>query len=145
MKFVHSKEPLSMEQIASFEHDLGLQFPRSLREHFLRTNGGRPDLCVYDDEEDSTVGVIVSECLPLRHKGESAITVYKDQVLSKGLVPKPFFPFAVDPGGDYLYVDCSSASGTVYLYLHDTGGEPLVPFKVSLDEFWARLKPDENE
>jgi cell wall assembly regulator SMI1 len=143
MKFTHSKDPLTIEQITSFERELGLQFPQSLRAHFLRANGGRPDLCIYDDEADSNVGVVVSECLPIRHEGESAIIVYKDQVLSKALLPKHFFPFAVDPGGDYLYVDCSSESGMVYLYLHDTVGEPLVPFKVGLDEFWSRLKPDE--
>jgi hypothetical protein len=93
--------------------------------------------------EDANVDTVVSECLPLQHEGWSAITVYKDYVLKKSIVPRHFFPFAVDGSGDFFYVDCSSASGMVYLYRHDDMPKPLVALNVSIDEFWSRLKPDE--
>jgi cell wall assembly regulator SMI1 len=137
MKFIDCEDPLTVEEITAFERQLGLRFPQSLRKHFLRANGGSPDPCVYDGDN---VGVVVQECLPLRHGKGSAIKAYETLVLAKELVPEHFFPFAVDPGGDYLYVDCSSASGAVYLYLHDTGSDHLVSLNVSLDDFWSRLK-----
>lgn len=142
MRFIDCEKPLTAEQLASFERELNLQFPPALREHYLRANGGCPEPYVY---EDANVYTSVSECLPLQHEGWSAIRVYKNQVLEKSLVPKHFFPFAVDGGGDFFFVDCSSASGMVYLHRHDTGGEPLVALNVGIDEFWSRLKPDENE
>jgi len=140
MKVTDCEEPLTEGKVASFERELGLQFPPGLREHFLRANGGRPDPCVYEDDKVDTV---VSEFLPLRHGKGSAISVYQDHVLSKAFVPRHFFPFAVDGGGDYFYVDCSPGGGRVYLYRHDTAYEPVVPLNVSIDEFWSRLKSNE--
>jgi len=134
-----SEEPLTEENINFFERELALQFPLSLREHFLRANGGRPDLNVY---EYDNVDTDVSEFLPLRYGRGSAISVYQNHVLSKGFVPRHFFPFAVDGGGDYFYVDCSTEDGMVYLYRHDTAFEHIVPLNVGIDEFCSRLKPD---
>lgn len=139
MRFLGAKEPLTEEQLDAYEHRLGLTFPPPLRKHYLRTNGGSPEPYMYEDENVDTV---VNDCLPLLPAGESAVSVYNDHVLAKGFVPRHFFPFAVDPGGDYFYVDTSSADGTVYLYRHDTAFEHLIPLNVGLDEFWSRLKPD---
>src|SRR5262245_15397292 len=134
VRFVDCDEPLTEERIAHFERELGLRFPQSLREHYLRANGGCPDPYVYEDDDVDTV---VQECLPLGHGKGSAIKTYEVLVLFKAFVPKWFFPFACDPTGDYFYVDCSSEAGDVYLYRHDTAGEPLVDLKVGLDEFWS--------
>lgn len=134
---------LSEEQIESVERSLGLQFPRSLREYFLQPDRVRQDLCIYDDEEDERVGVVVHHRLSLSDGRENALAIYSDHVLKKELVPRSFFPFAVDPGGDILYVDCSSQSGSVYLWHHDTAFDPIIPFKIDLETFWSRLRPDE--
>jgi SMI1-KNR4 cell-wall len=141
MKFINSEEPLTTEKIAAFERELGLHFPPGLRGHYLRANGGSPERDVYEDEN---VDTMIQKCLPLRHGKGSAIRTYEVLVLSKGLVPKHFFPFACDPGGDYFYVDCSSTRGMVYLYRHDTAFEPLVDLHVSIDDFWSRLKADDD-
>ena len=121
---------------------MGLRFPQSLREHYLRANGGYPEPYIY---EDDNVDTAVQACLPLRRGKGSAIDVYEDHVLSKAFVPRHLFPFARDPGGDNFYVDTLSPLGMVYLYRHDvgTGEEPLVALNVGIDEFWSRLKPDE--
>lgn len=134
---------LTEAQVATVERDLGLTFPRPLRDYFLRTNGGYPDLCVYEDEGDEEIGVVVQHCLPLTKERVAADSTYRSLVAAKGLVPKHFFPFALDPGGDVLFVDCSTEDGQVVLWHHDTAFDPLVPIKVGLDEFWSRLKPDE--
>jgi cell wall assembly regulator SMI1 len=144
MKLSKSEAPLTEAEIEGIEKDVGLQFPRSLKEHYLRANGGYPvDVRVYEDENDEDVGVSVQHCLPLRGAKGAAPMYYQRLVVSASVVPKSFFPFAIDPGGDVLFVDCSSAEGQVYLWHHDTAFDPIVPFKVGLDEFWSRLKPEE--
>jgi hypothetical protein len=141
MKFEHADISLTLRDISDAEKEVGLSFPTSLRNHYLTVNGGSPNPYVYEDENVDTT---ISECLPLRstRSRDTAIVVYQDLVISKGIVPTHFFPFAIDSGGDYLFVDCSSVDGDVYLYQHDTIYEPLVPLRVGLDEFWARLKPE---
>jgi hypothetical protein len=130
-----------VEQIASFERELDIRFPPGLRKHYLRANGGYPEPYNYEDE---IVDTVVQGCLPLQYDGYSAITAYKDQILKKSVLPKHFFPFAYDPGGNLFYVDCSSANGMVYLHWHDVTNEPLIALNVDIDEFWSRLKPDKD-
>jgi cell wall assembly regulator SMI1 len=138
IKFTDCEELPTEEQITSFEHELSLQFPRGLREHYLRANGGSPDPYMY---EDDNVDTVVSQCFPLRRGKGSAISYYEILVLKKALVPKTFFPLAVDGSGDIFFVDCSSDKGLMYLWHHEIG-ESLVALNVSIDEFWTRLKPD---
>ena len=140
MEFHHCEAPPTEEQIAAFERELGLTFPRSLKEHYLRANGGSPDPYVYEDEDVDTV---VSRCLPLRRGSVSAVGLYEDLVLGKSLVPRHLFPLALDGGGDVFFVETTSEDARVYLWHHDTAFEPLVPLNVGLDEFWSRLKADE--
>jgi hypothetical protein len=132
---------LSLEEIKSVEDYLSLEFPISLREHFTRSNGGTPDPDCYESPTDPDVGVIISSCYPLRHGKGSAVNLYEELVLKKGLVPKTFFPVANDPGGDILFVDCATHEGLVYLWHHDTAFDPVVPFHIGLAQFWDSLQP----
>lgn len=134
-------KPLAETHVAAAERAVGLQFPPVLRGHFLRTNGGRPHLNVYRDERDEGVTAVVSEWLPLLAEGETAVVVYMDHVHRKKVVPAHFFPFALEPSGDYFYVDCSSTEGLVHLHRHDTAFERVFAFNVGLDVFVSRLKP----
>jgi hypothetical protein len=110
-----------------------------LRGQYLKSNGGTPDPYVYEDDDVDTV---VSEFLPLvscRAK-RTAFNVYENLVLAKALVPLQFFPFAVDGGGDYFFVDCSSANENVSFFVGDD--RSLLRLSVGLPEFWARLKQE---
>jgi tetratricopeptide (TPR) repeat protein len=134
-------KPLAETHVAAAERAVGLHLPPVLRAHFLRTNGGRPHLNVYRDERDEGVTAVVSEWLPLLAEGETAVVVYMDHVHRKKVVPAHFFPFALEPSGDYFYVDCSSAEGLVHLHRHDTAFVAVVAFNVGLDVFLSRLRP----
>lgn len=70
-----------------------------------------------------------------------ATETYAHLVRDHRLVPGHFFPFAVDGGGDYFFVDCSTTDGEVHLYRHDTARAPLIPLSIGLNQFWDRLQP----
>jgi len=128
--------PASDEEIDDLEKRIGFTLPLGLRELFRIANGGRPEPSVYRDDDNDTD---VSECLALREGNGSALWTYELFVLSKQLVPRTFFPFALDSGGDCFFVDCSIAQSPVFLYVHDTAFEHLRSLNVSLEEFWDRL------
>lgn len=129
-------EPATDEQIDDLERRVGLRFPSGLRRLFSEANGGRPNPYIYRDDNNDTD---VSECLAIREGKGSAMWTYELLVLSKRLVPKQFFPFAVDSGGDCFFVDCSPAKGCVYVYVHDTAFEHVRLLCANLEDFWSRL------
>jgi hypothetical protein len=135
VKFVECDPPASDQEIDDLEKRVGLRFPEGLRRLFREANGGRPEPYNYSDGAHDTD---VSECLALRPGKGSAEWTYDLLVSSKKLVPKHFFPFAVDSGGNTFFVDCSSAEGAVYLYVHELPVEH-VPLNVNIDGFWSRL------
>jgi cell wall assembly regulator SMI1 len=141
MRFDDCDVALTDAQVQSVEASLGLRFPPSLREYYVRWNGGSPDPYRYEDENLDTV---VADCMPLvsRHRRGTSVESYRNLVLAKRLVPRHFFPFAVDGGGDYFFVDCSSADAAVYFYRGDSAHDALLPLQVGLPDFWRRLKPE---
>jgi hypothetical protein len=49
----------------------------------------------------------------------------------------------VDGGGDYFFVDCSTAAGSVSFYRGDSStGEPLLDLELTFEQFWQSLKPE---
>ncbi|HEY7375627.1 MAG TPA: SMI1/KNR4 family protein [Polyangia bacterium] len=132
VRFVECDPPASDEEIDDLEQRVALRFPAALRRLFREANGGRPEPYIYGDTD-------VSECLALRSGKGSAEWTYDLLVASKQLVPRHFFRFAVDSGGNTFLVDCSSDQGMVFLWVHDTADERLLPLDVSLEEFWSCL------
>jgi hypothetical protein len=136
-----SEPALTAGDIANAETSLGLSFPESVRKLYLSTNGGYPEPYVF---ENASVDTVVAEFLPLKsaRKG-TALKSYEHLVVNKRLVARDFFPFAVDGGGDYFFVDCSTSEGVVYFYRGDSAErERLLDLKLGFDEFWASLKSE---
>jgi cell wall assembly regulator SMI1 len=138
---------LSQRDIAKAEQAIGLTLPPAVKKFYAKWNGGSPEPYMY---QDGTIDTVVAELLPLKSstaRGEAGQT-YRRLVLEKQIVPKHFFPFAVDGGGDYFFVDCTDpAAGSIYFfrsdYWFDDREKCLVKLPVSFDEFWLGLKPDE--
>ena len=144
MTFDNTDAALTIHDIAQVEVELGLTFPLPLRRHYLQWNGGSPDPYVYEDEHIDTV---VADVLPLKSPiNGTAVKSYRALVLEKQLVPRTFFPFAVDGGGDYFFADCSDPNGQVYFFngeaWFDDRDRCLVKLPVDFDGFFASLKPE---
>jgi hypothetical protein len=143
MILTNPEPPVTAEDIADAELTLGLKFPQSLRDLYLSSNGGSPEPYVFENREIDT---IIAEFLPLKSESEgTAIRSYQRLVRDLGLLPRHFFPFAVDGGGDYFFVDCSTITGAVYFYRSDSYcADKLVDLEMDFGRFWASLK-EENE
>lgn len=141
MTFSNSEPSLSHADIADAEAILGMSLPIAVREHYLAVNGGSPVPYVY---EDTNLETVVSEFLPLKSEHiRTALKTYEHLVLRKKLVPRPFFPFAVDGGGDYFFVDCSTSDGVVHFFRSDSArGAHLLNLRVGYKKFWPLLKPE---
>ncbi|MFD0892904.1 SMI1/KNR4 family protein [Luteolibacter ambystomatis] len=145
MKFINVDKILTEEEVADAEKELGFAFPKALRLLFLQHNGGDPDPYVFKSD---TLDTLVNETLPLvSSKGRvAALDTYRNLILRKMIAPKKFFPFAVDPGGDYFFVDCEKMEAPVYYYRSDSifsSGQPLEQISESLEQFWKELQPEE--
>lgn len=144
MRFTGPENALDAKTLAEIESRLGLTFPAALRETYLAANGGCPEPYVYNGTRIETV---VSELLPLVSDDHgTAVQTYERLVRKLKLVPCHLFPFAVDGGGDYFFVDCADEAGAVFFYRSDTASdEKLLDLGVGLAEFWQRLEEEEDE
>lgn len=139
MKFTNSEPSINAQEIANAEKALGITFPASVRSLYLSTNGGNPEPYVFENDEINTV---VSEFLPLKSSSKgTALKSYERLVLNKKLVSHHFSPFAIDGGGDYFFVDCSTPNGDVCFYRSDSAANEHLPnLKLGFDQFWGLLK-----
>jgi SMI1 / KNR4 family (SUKH-1) len=143
MKFENSEPPLNVVQIAEIESTLKLDLPQNLKKLYMTTNGGSPDPYVY---EDDNVDTVVADFFPIASSSgaRTAVDIYHNLVVSKKIVPRHYFPFAVDGGGDYFFVDCSSENGSTYLFRGDVAEDEsnLLSLNLGIADFWSKLKPE---
>ena len=142
MKFENSESPANVKEISEIESRLDLNLPVDLKKIYMTSNGGSPELYVFEDENVDTV---VANFLPITSSGaRTAVDVYSHLVIAQAMVPKQYFPFAVDGGGDYFFIDCSAEIELVYLFRSDApkGESGLVCLNTDLAGFLARLKEE---
>ena len=141
MIFTNSDLHIDEAQIDRCEADCAVRLPRALRLTYLASNGGEPEPYVLQTDEVDTV---VSAFLPLKSNSRgTAVQSYFQLVRERAIVAPHFFPFAVDGGGDYFFVDTSTDDGRVFFYRSDSASTPcLLPLGLNVDEFWAALRPE---
>lgn len=141
MKFLGSEPSISLAEIEKLEKASGFTLPISLRELYILSNGGSPEPYVFENDQLDTV---VSELLPIASsKKGTSINAYQRLVLGKKIVPRQFFPFAIDGGGDYFFADCTTSDARVFFYRSDTAdADHLLNLDMGLEEFWSFLKSE---
>lgn len=144
MRFLNSHDAITKQQILSISDQLGLSFPKDLLDIYEGSNGGTPEPYVYEDDNLDTV---VVEFLPLvsTRQKRTAVESYANLVRSKKIVPPNLFPFAMDGGGDYFFIDCNTPIGEVYFFRSDrsSGSSPLVALNLGIRSFWESMKPED--
>ncbi len=138
MHLQNPESSLTDAEMAKIEQALGLKFPQPVRLTYLSSNGGCPEHYIFENDDIDTV---VAKFLPLKSTSKgTAIDSYRQLVLKQALVSPQFFPFAIDAGGDYFFVDCSTQKGAVHFYRGDSAkGRQLVNLNLDFDGFWNSL------
>ncbi len=134
VEFLDLEPAASEAQLSTAEARLGLRFPAALRWLFQNANGAVPSPAIFGNE---TGRVWIDRCFALRDGEGSAEWWYDLMVRKKGLAPTHWFPFAIDPTGNVLYVDCNSDDAQVHTILHDTNSDPHVALGVGLEQLWS--------
>ena len=145
MTFTNHDKSLSLKEIEQVEKSIGINFPEPLRQFFQKNNGAEPDPYVLKTDSLDT---IVSETIPLLSgKGRgTAENSYNRLIRQRSLVDEKYFPFAVDGGGDYFFVNCEDQRASVYFYRSDSfSPSSLVKVSESLEDFWQMLTQEEDE
>jgi len=143
MKISNPGKKLTRQAIERTAREFQLTFPESLIDLYLKANGGEPEPYVF---QKGNIDTVVTEFLALTStEFDTSPEVYRDLVLTKKIVPKHLYPFAIDGGGDYFFVNTIDGSEGVFLYLHDTSRKNhLVNLKMTFSEFWLSLVDSED-
>ena len=134
--------PLNDPEIARVSRQIGLKFPCELIGFYKCFNDGEPDPYVFRRGDDE---ILVSATLPLSSPlgRRTAVDTYDALVNNKKIVGKAYFPFAVEGGGDYFFVDCVHETESVHYYRSDTIFDSgLVRVAGSLAEFFDAFGPE---
>jgi hypothetical protein len=143
MKFREPGPPLTESDLAEFEKKLGLQLPPPVRALYLKTNGGYPSPYIFDEPIYTSISGFIPFDRDEDGDGLNAVRSYTHLVVNQKLVPRHFFPFAYEGGGDYFFVDTTTPNGAVYFYSYDSRPR-LRNLKMDFDTFWASLTEDED-
>lgn len=144
--FSDTETPINDYDLKEVELRFGFAFPRDVRDHYLRWNGGCPDNYVYYYKETAYV---VSEFLPIKHGRQGSL--FEDTMVrlkkDQEVIPDYLIPFAVDPGGDYY---CFSISDNDHGRIYFFSGEDMNARKnattrisESLKEFVSNMESDD--
>ena len=111
MKFiVKRKNELSSSLIEEIEEKYQIKFPTMLRSYYLSYGD-----CLIHPCEFQVDGVVreVNAMIPLSFEAHLHFCKIVDRERAEEWIPKTFYPFAYDSGGNYYYWDATN--GKIYL------------------------------
>lgn len=121
--FVGTGKRLSAEELAKVEGRIGLTLPSSLREHYLKHNGGRPKKSYFVDGDHELDVHHFNKMLDERSElGGVFEKMYEVVVQKKKLIPVRLIPFAINQGGDFFCMDKETEE--IFFYEMDYCLEP---------------------
>lgn len=125
-RFSDTFEKIKKEDVEKIEERLSVKFPESFVNHYMRYNGGVPDLD-WIPGVDNFEPTIVQEFYPMFTdgisydlKGECMLEHYF-KMLEMNVIRKELLPFAVDPGGNFYALNLIDE--TIHYVLTEGKGE----------------------
>lgn len=135
MKFIaKSKNKLSPTLIAEIEKKYQMKFPAALRNYYLSYGD-----CLIHTCEFQINGVLreVNAIIPLSFNERLHFSKIVERERAEEWIPKTFYPFAYDSGGNYYYWDATN--GKIYLIFSDDVDKPK-GICDSIDDFFSLLE-----
>lgn len=137
MKFLYSKQKLTIEELIFFEKEINLKLPQDYKKLILEYNGGTPE------KEYFRGKWVIFDSIKY---GKNPI---EDNLKSfKSILPKKLYPFGHDPGGWLFCLDLNEGEdyGKVYFYRMDenTAEDSKEFLANSFQEFLENLSDNED-
>jgi hypothetical protein len=143
-EFVGTEQGITDADLDEVERTFRFIFPKKVRSHYLRYNGGSPTNYLF--KKDHTVFVI-HEFLPVKYGKHLFEQSFRNLKNEAAVLPKHLVPFAVDPGGDYYCFSVRDKDvGSIWIYRGEYSEEPdsaVEYLAKSLDDFVGGMVADE--
>lgn len=115
--------PLTKEDIKKFELELNVQIPASMKNFYLKYNGGTPSPYCFQPQDEDWDWVEINAFFPIKERTVAfeTIEVIAKDIWSRNLMPCNLLPFAMDSGGNYYTLNLKNKK--IYYYLTDEWDE----------------------
>lgn len=115
--------PLTKEDIKSFETELNVKIPASMRNFYLKFNGGMPSPYCFQPQDEDLDWVEINAFFPIKEHTDAFETIeaIAKDVWSRNLIPSNLLPFAMDSGGNYYALNLKNKK--IYYYYTDVWDE----------------------
>ena len=118
-KLIDVEKALTEDDLKLFEKNFDVIIPQSIKNHYLKYNGGYPENTVFysaDDDREYVINYFFSIGGYGGKKIEKTLTLLRDE----NVFPNWLIPFADDIGGDiFAYSLRNGEEGSIYYYSHE--------------------------
>jgi cell wall assembly regulator SMI1 len=142
LSFVDTGPDLRSPDLDKLEELLGVGLPKSVREHYLKWNGGHPDRYLFHTDRGTHH---IHDFLVVNSKdGLASFETHGRLWFSNEYFPKWLLPFAYDHGGEYFCVSIRPSDfGAVFFHDSEHSDDPrreVVFLAPTFDGFLTQLK-----
>jgi SMI1 / KNR4 family (SUKH-1) len=143
---INCSQRLTELEISTVEVIIGVNFPASLKNHYLLFNGGEIEGCRFyfikaDANLNEPNGFYLKYFYPIKYGNQDVETLleenYDELVIKQKVIPKNYIPIGDDISG--WPICCRADNGWIYSLnretLDENGNEELIHICDSLDEF----------
>ena len=125
LKIETSAEKLSPEDIAEFEKATGFSLPATMRKFYLKNNGGMPNLCFFQPQDEDYDEVEINTILPIKYplSGVQTIEETSRSLWDRDMISKRLLPFAIDSGNNLYALHKKSLA--IYYVVMDVWNDAL--------------------
>ena len=119
-RVLDADSPISKEDLLQFEEFLGKKLPESMKDYYIKYNGGQPQVVgVHDDRY-----LFPFNSFDSLEEMRKSLTWFADEVVPEGFKETDLLHFAYDPGsGNYALSLREEDYGKVYFYVLEEKAE----------------------
>lgn len=102
LKIETSAKKLSSEDWLEFEKNTKFKLPTTMKNFYLKNNGGMPNLNFFSPQDEDMDEVEINIFLPIKYplKGIQTIEETSRSLWERNMISKSFLPFAIDSGNN---------------------------------------------
>lgn len=116
---------LTKEDVAAFEKELDVQLPGSMKNFYLKYNGGMPEPYLFLPQNEEMDFVEIKAFFPIKQCTDAfeTIEVIAREAWNDNFLPRNLLPFAMDSGGNYYALNLKNKK--IYYFVTDVWDDNL--------------------